>query len=413
MSADGKDLYAKRVQRVADAVALRRPDRVPTVFYTMFWHARAGNMTCRDAMYDYGRVNQTMRKLLDEFQPDMYALPHPMTALGPSLDMLGFKTLEWPGHGTSENVSYQYLDREYMKPEEYDDYLFDPTGYYLSTYLPRVAEAFEGLAELPIFPSLYYLQITYAARYFASKHVQASLERLAKAGEEMKQMLRSAMSFAQEMADLGFPQAQGPTAIAPYDYFGDNFRGSKGIMLDMFRRKDKLLAAMEKAVPFILRQAIDVGKRHPCKLTFIPIHWAFDGFMSLAQFKTFFWPTLRRVIQGLIDAGLVPLVLWEGDCTSRLETIADIPPGKAIYWFERTDLVTAKQVLGDVVCLRGNVPASLFTAGTPEEIDAYCRKLIEQVGKDGGFILDGGIGIPDEARYENVKAMFEAARRYG
>ena len=49
--------------------------------------------------------------------------------------------------------------------------------------------------------------------------------------------------------------------------------------------------------------------------------------------------------------------LWEGDCTSRLETIADIPRGKAIYWFERTDLVRAKEVLGDVVCLRGNVPS--------------------------------------------------------
>ncbi len=72
----------------------------------------------------------------------------------------------------------------------------------------------------------------------------------------------------------------------------------------------------------------------------------------------------------------------------------------------------AKEVLGDVVCLRGNVPASMMTTGTPGEVDAYCRHLIENVGRDGGFILDGAIGIHDEARNENVKAMFQAVRKY-
>jgi uroporphyrinogen-III decarboxylase len=214
------------------------------------------------------------------------------------------------------------------------------------------------------------------------------------------------------MAQLGFPQAQGPTANAPFDYFGDNFRGSKGIMLDMYRRKDQLIAAMDKAAVFILRQALAAGARNPSKFVFIPIHWAFDGFMSLPQFKTFFWPSFRKVILGLIDGGLIPLVLWEGNCTSRLETIADIPRAKAVYWFERTDLVRAKEVLGDVVCLRGNVPASMMTTGTPQQVDAFCRTLIEKVGKGGGLILDGAIGIPDEAKTENVAAMFEAARKY-
>ena len=40
---------------------------------------------------------------------------------------------------------------------------------------------------------------------------------------------------------------------------------------------------------------------------------------------------LPASIAGMIDAGVIPCVFWEGDCTSRLETIADIPRGKAIY----------------------------------------------------------------------------------
>jgi uroporphyrinogen-III decarboxylase len=44
---------------------------------------------------------------------------------------------------------------------------------------------------------------------------------------------------------------------------------------------------------------------------------------------------------------------------------------------------------------------------------AYCKKLIDVVGKGGGFILDGAIGIPDEARPENVRAMVDTTREYG
>ena len=68
--------------------------------------------------------------------------------------------------------------------------------------------------------------------------------------------------------------------------------------------------------------------------------------MSMDQFKTFFWPTLKRLLETLIQEGCNPLVFWEGDVTSRLELIADIPAGKAVYHFERTDMQRAKEVLG-------------------------------------------------------------------
>ena len=115
----------------------------------------------------------------------------------------------------------------------------------------------------------------------------------------------------------------------------------------------------------------------------------------------------------LIENGLTPCPFWEGKCESRLETIRDIPRGKAIYMFEQTDLVRAKEILGDTVCIRGNVPASMLCTASPRDITDYCRMLIDKVGKGGGFILDGGTGIPDEARFENVRAMADAVKQYG
>ena len=88
-----------------------------------------------------------------------------------------------------------------------------------------------------------------------------------------------------------------------------------------------------------------------------------------------------NVVLDLIDAGLVPMPLWEGDCTSRLETIADIPRGKAIYWFERTDLARAKQVLGDVVCLRGNHEDALLKDSIYDEIAVWFRSRLDRRGE--------------------------------
>jgi uroporphyrinogen-III decarboxylase len=145
---------------------------------------------------------------------------------------------------------------------------------------------------------------------------------------------------------------------------------------------------------------------------FIPLHKGLDGFMSPTQFKTFYWPTLKRLIEGLIEGGCTPFVFWEGDVSSRLETIGDVPRGKAVYAFERTDMFRAKEVLGDQVCLKGNVPLSLLMTGTPDEVRDHCKKLIDGVGKGGGFIMDSSTVI-DDAKPENVRAMFEITKAYG
>ncbi|MBT3551373.1 MAG: hypothetical protein HN485_09585 [Rhodospirillaceae bacterium] len=50
--------------------------------------------------------------------------------------------------------------------------------------------------------------------------------------------------------------------------------------------------------------------------------------------------------------------------------------------------------------------------GTEDDVDSYCKNLIEKVGKGGGFILDGSIGTPDEAKVENVLAMAQSVHKY-
>ena len=412
-SAEAQKIYAEREKRIADAIALKEPDRVPISYSSQFWHARYAGISNRTAMYDYEALAAATRRVVLELQPDTVNSPFGSTALGPTLEILNYSSYQWPGHGLPDDRPYQYIDAEHMRPEEYDDFIEDPSWFLFTRYLPRVTEAYAPLAKLPQLAGRTSIRIPFYSRFFGDPAIAEALKRISAAGEEAGRMLARGAVFQQELIDLGFPLGRNASCIAPYDYFGDFLRGSKGIMLDLFRRKDKLLEAMEKVIPMLLRDAIQSSAGAPCKLVFIPLHWGIDGFMSVDQFKTFYWPPLRKVIMGLIDAGLTPLVFWEGKCDSRMEIIADIPSGKCIYWFERSDLFRAKSILGDIVCLRGDVPASMLIGGTTDEVRDYCRKLIEVVGKGGGFMLDSSTGIPEESRTENVFAMFQAAKDFG
>jgi len=410
---NGTTRYEEKFKRVMDTVALQPTDRVPTTLFATFWLAKYGGVSFRDLFYNYDLSCDLMRKAVLELDPDSYNSPF-MTMLGPSLDAVGFKQLEWPGHGVGDNHPFQYLDREYMTADEYDDFLFDPTGFYLNKYLPRVAEAYEGFAEFPVLPgnAFHYLATGPMVAQFGGQALAKTFEALQKAANVSQQLLVKCITFGQEMAARGYPETFGSFGIPPFDYFGDYFRGAKGILTDIRRRPEKLIEAMEKALVVLLRNTMPLAKMTGNKFVFIPIHWGPDGFMSPQQFKTLWWPTFRRMLLALIEADLIPVVLWEADCTSRLEVIGDIPAGKAVYWFERTDLLRAKEVLGKEVCLRGNLSPSLMNTGRPDEVDAACRHLIENVGRDGGFILETAFGIPDEAPVENVRAMFQSVHKY-
>jgi len=136
--------------------------------------------------------------------------------------------------------------------------------------------------------------------------------------------------------------------------------------------------------------------------------------MSNDQFAEFYWPSLKQVILALIDAGLTPMPFFEGDYTSRLEFLAELPPGKVLGHFDIIDKQKAKEIIGDVICFWGNVPAQMLVTGTPEQVKDYVKELIDIFGDNGGLIVDGAVdGVPPESKPENVEAMTQAVFEYG
>ena len=412
-SPETEKAYKERITRIKDAIQLKKvPDRVPVVPFIGFFPAFYAGMTPEEVMYDYDKLYMAFKKYALDFEPDaQIGIFQP----GPAkvFEILDYRLYAWPGHGVSPYHTYQCIEGEYVKADEYDALIQNPSDFFERVYLPRVFAALEPFTKLLPLTNIIELPFTGGNLVpYGNQDVQAAFGALLEAGREALRWGEILGEFDKEMAESGFPNLLSGATKAPFDIIGDTLRGTKGIMLDMYRQPDKLLEALEAITPLAINMGVSAAKAAGRPIVFMPLHKGADGFLSDEQYKTFYWPTFRKVLMGLIDEGIVPFSYVEGGYNSRLEVIKDLPRGKVIWSFDLTDMVRAKEILGDTACIGGNMPIRLLNIGTPEEVKDYCKKLIGTVGKDGGYIMVSGAVI-DEAKPENIKAMIDGTKEYG
>ncbi|MDT3697935.1 MAG: uroporphyrinogen decarboxylase family protein [Thermincola sp.] len=406
---------AERIKRVNDAVELKVPDRVPIFLVGHYMPAKIAGLSYRDAYYKQDDFLEACKKFIFEYEPDIYfQADAPVITPGPVHDIWGTVQMSWPGHGIDPNTSHQFWEGEYMKQDEYDHFLDDPSDFLFRVYTPRVFKNLEGLSMLPPLKVLAMGCYTggFMAGCFAQPQVTAALEAMLKASKAGAEWGMKFFQFHKEMEQLGFCASSSAPALAPFDVISDMLRGMKGSMMDMFKVPDKLIAAQEKLYPMILGTAIEGAKATGISRVFIPLHRGADGFMSPKQFETFYWPHLKRLLLDLIDAGLTPMPFFEGVYDQRLEYLAELPKGKIIGWFDRSDMVRVKEVLKDTMCIMGGMPISKLQVGTPDSIKEHTKKLIDTVGKDGGYIMTAST-VLDEAKPELVKVWVDFTKEYG
>jgi hypothetical protein len=408
---DAENGYKERVTRFIKTIRLEEPDRVPVMLPSGYYPAIYGGASLKKVMYNYDELRRTYLKFLNDFEMDSYIGPG-LVLPGKVMDDIDYKLHEWPGHGLGDDVTmYQYVEGEYMAPEEYDELIEDPADYLLRRYLPRCAGAFSGFGKLPPLTPLVAIPVYYMLA-FADPEVRASVQALLDGAQEAAKWWSAVMDVNAASLAKGIPSVWGGMACAPYDLIGDSLRGTKGIMMDMYRRPSKLIEAMERLVPIALKETVAGANASGCPVIFMPLHKGTGGFMSNKQFERFYWPTLKKLLMGLIEEGLVPMGFAEGDYTDRLEIIKEMPKGSMIWYFETMDMGYAKKVFVGSACIAGNLPTSVLCTGTPAQVKEECRKLIETCGPGGGYILSGAASM-DKGNPDNLRAMMEAAKEYG
>ena len=169
---------------------------------------------------------------------------------------------------------------------------------------------------------------------------------------------------------------------------------------------------MEPARRITLGACIQAAELTGGKVIMMPLHRGSDGFMSIKQFETFYWPQLKGLLLDMIDAGLTPAPFYEGVWDNRLHYLRELPKGKTRGSFQNTNMPKAKEVIGDIMCLTGGFPVSLLQAGTPEKVREHTKRMCETCGKNGGFILAAG-SARDDCDKERVRVWGEATNEVG
>lgn len=406
--------YLARLKRVNDAVELKKPDRIPIMLVPGYLMAEMGKITRQELHENPAKAQQILEELAMYFKPDMIAgvMGNPAVS-----KIMGDRMTKWPGYGLGPNGSFQFDEHEFMKADEYDDFLQDPSDYAIRTYLPRAFEAFEGLRVLPQLSMWlfgYYNLGSLAA--LNTPTLVESFRKIQEACQALTAGMPAVFESVKRMEELGFPPPSfmaGSLVEAPFDFMSDTLRGMRGIFLDMMRQPEKLLAAEEKAKRILIRHAVGSAKTTGIYKTGFPLHRGSDGFMSIPQFEKFYWPQFRDMVMELIDESFSIFIFFEGVWDKRLEYLREFPKGKVTGLFQSSDIFKVKEVLGDTMCIMGGMPVSMLTGGSVQQIREYTHKLCEEVGKGGGYIMTTGTLELEGCNPELVKAWVDATKEYG
>jgi hypothetical protein len=414
MAKTAEELLEERSKRLWDAHELKKPDRIPVSINFGYMLARLGGITHLELDQNPELAQELLEKWTQHYEPDQ------ASGIGQFVSntsvILGDRQTKWPGYGLPADRPMQYVEGEYMKAEEYDEFLEDPTDFTLRRFLPRAYGKLEPFANLPYMPMLLigYTAFSGFAALGDNRAMKEAVEAIAESGRFHARFRTESRKYTERMSALGFPMGigRGPGVMAPFDFMSDTLRGMRGIFLDMRRRPDKLLAAQEKARRMCARETIRACRATGSKFAFIPLHRGSDGFMSLEQFETFYWPQTKGLMMDLIDAGIMPAPFYEGVWDQRLHYLRELPKGKTTGRFQSTNIHKLKETVGDVLSISGCFPVSLLQTGTPEEVRRETRKMCEALGRNGGFIMSTNSAM-DECKPELVKEWIDATKECG
>jgi len=396
MAKNTEQLYAERLKRYVTAMRNEKPDMIPIRPFVAEFTAKYAEYTCQEVTHDFEKAFAAARKCAADFDWD--AVVGNMVYVWTGLTQaIGLKYYGVPGIDIPPDCCFQYREppeeKAFMKPDEYDQLIEDPTGYLFNVWLPRVSTDVRAIGE----PTSYRNNLSFL------KGGMAMLSYFNGFGRQ-NALLRSESGTVSAIAGI---------LKAPFDILADKFRGYLGLITDLFERPDKVLAACEALMPHLTHVAI--SSADPDKN--VPIgFWMHRGcvpFVSQEHFEKFYWPTLKPIIEEIWAHGHQVLFYAEGNWNAHLKSFAELPERSIVYHVDQGDIFEVHKMIGHKFCISGGIPNFLLSYGTAAEVRDCCKKVIDGVAGDGGYIMDASAIIQDDAKVENVKAMTDFTREYG
>ncbi len=366
-------------ERIDAVVALEQPDRVPVAPMLDHFAATYTDYTNAEIMSDGDKRIDAVLKTAKELGPwDMTFLADPANA---RLLKLGVPLkLKQPGIELPDNEIHQFDEKELLNPDDYD--LLEQVG------------------------AIGFIQNIFVRNY-PEMNGPDGIREILRSREEYKKQSSMVMQEGIEVA-AGFIH---PGML--YDYFSFG-RGITAMSADTFKLGDKIISASKVWAEGTAQIAIDAALDVNVPRVFIGMARSSPEFISKKNFERLVLPELSYYVKSFTDAGITPLFHCDTNWTKFLEIFKSFPAGKCIMMLDsKTDIFKAKEILKGHMCIMGDVPAELLAKGSRDDVLSYCKRLIDIVGKDGGFILSSGCSIPANAKVENVRALMESVEKWG
>lgn len=361
-------LLEERKERILKAIALEETDRTPVVLEYAGFAPRVTGHTLGEFVGDLRRSAEIMMEAWDKVGgADAVEYPSYTPA---NLAFLWMSKVLVPGVDLPEDQHWQVLEQELMKPEDYDAALEMGWMEFVGAFM---TERISG-------------------------DVMLKLMEMMQLGPELLKLWH----------ERGVPVIMTGVATTPYEMLC-GARTLANLVMDMYRNGDMVQKVMDAALPFMAPQMIAMTQQLGMSIMWIGGWRGASEILAKPLWERFVWPYLEKIAFEVLDAGLIPWFHLDSDWTRDLEKFKVFPKGKCAIAFDgATDIRKAKEILGDRMCIVGDVPPALLTLGTPDEVHEYCTRLIADIGPTG-FILQSGCDIPTEAKLENVQAMVAAA----
>lgn len=391
-----EQLYRERLNRYVAAMRNEKPDRVPVRPFVAEFTARHAGFTCQEVVHDYRKAFEAALRCARDYDWDAI-VPNMVYVWTGLTTAMGLRYYGVPGIGIPPDVGFNYIEppeeEAFMRADEYDALIADPTGFLYEVWFPRVCAD----AVRPGQPC------TLRHNLALVKGGMAMLQYFFDFGPQVERMRR----------EVGVASALAGIFKAPFDILADKLRGYVGLTIDMATQPDKVLAACEALMPHLCHVGLTTAD--PARQ--LPIgFWMHRGcvpFINPRQFESHYWPTLKPIIQEFWKHGHQTLFYAEGKWHHHFDAFRELPDRSIVFHCDQDDLFEVHRRLHDKFAISGGIPNVLLSYGKPEEVRQFCRRVIREVAAEGGYIMDAGAIMQDDTSPENLRVMTEVAREEG
>ncbi len=391
-----EQLYQERLNRYITALRNEKPDMVPLRPFVAEFTAKYAGYTCQEVAHDYNKAFEAAVKTAKDFGWEA-VVPNMVYVWTGLAQAIGLRYYGIPGLGIPHTTGFNYIEpaeeQAWMRADEYDALIDDPTAFLYNVWLPRVSTEASKIGE----PCTYRNNLAFVKGAMA--------------------MLSYFFAFGPQIARLhsecGTASAIAGIFKAPFDILSDKLRGFVGLTMDMKTQPDKVLKACEALMPHLCHVGLTTAD--PAKQ--VPIgFWMHRGcvpFISPRQFESHYWPTLRPIIEEFWKQGHQTMFYAEGKWGAHLESFTELPDRCILFHVDRDDVFAVHKKIGHKFAISGGVPNVLLSYGKPEEVRDFCKRVIDEVAPNGGYIFDAGAIMQDDTSVENMKMMTQVCREHG